>query len=433
MVLTKKKILLIKSWWPYPCDDLYSTYNRVWPPLCLANAAALLERDGFGVDILDAHALRIRPAEIHKYIRGYEKIFITSTSLDRWLGGNINVDPFLETTRIIREHVEDFFVSGFHATVEPERIISMTGAKAVICGEPEMAILDVCRGRKFCEIGGLAYKDNGKFTMNARQVFPLESLPEPSYHHFKSGMYQYEILGKNFFLFETSRGCPFPCKFCDKVMFNSKFRSKNPEQVIRELDMAINKFGIRHGYFIDLNFTLNHDMVVRVCDYLEKNITKGFKWCCQTRVDLLTEDLLKRMARSGCRIIHVGVESGSPKVLNSLHKDFDFERTKVLFDCAHELGIKTVCFFIFGSPGEGCNDRQRTIKLARKLLPTYAVFRIWRELLLHENVYELKKAVRKATLGYYLNMTYLMKRFAHAGPWEIAREAFLFIKMVLAK
>lgn len=75
------------------------TYNRIWFPLSLANCAVLLEKEEHKGKILDAHAQCIKPHKITNYIKGYDKIFITSSSLDKWQCPNIDINPFLESIK----------------------------------------------------------------------------------------------------------------------------------------------------------------------------------------------------------------------------------------------------------------------------------------------------------------------------------------------
>src|SRR3989338_3794519 len=107
-----QKILLIKPFWPYPYGKGEHTYNRIWPPLSLANCAAILEKQGHGVSILDAHALRLKPERIAPYVQGFDKVFITSSSLDRWQCPNIDITPFLETVQYIRGLTDEVYVMG---------------------------------------------------------------------------------------------------------------------------------------------------------------------------------------------------------------------------------------------------------------------------------------------------------------------------------
>ena len=102
-------ILLVHPYWPYPYSRGEFTYNRIWPPLCLANCAALLEREGHKVRILDANAQRIKPDRLARNIEGYNKIFITSSTLDKWQCPNIDITPFLQTVLKIRELTDEVY------------------------------------------------------------------------------------------------------------------------------------------------------------------------------------------------------------------------------------------------------------------------------------------------------------------------------------
>lgn len=423
------KILLIKPCWPYPSDNFYSTYNRIWPPLSLANCAALLERAGHSVNILDAHAKRIPAKEIARHVRGYDKIFITSSSIDRWQCCNLNIEPFLSLTKSIREVTENFFIIGLHGTAEPRRIFELTGAKAVVIGEPEFAVLNICQEKLFSEIKGIAYKQNGNFLINEPKAFPLSQLALPAFHLLDFNLYRYEVLGERLALFETSRGCRYNCSFCNKQMYNSKFQTKSIEQVIKELDVGINNFGIKTAYFIDTNFTYNRQMAEKICSYLEDNKYK-LKWCCQTRPDLVDEELIEKMAKAGCRIIHFGIESGSLSILNSMNKKLDFKKAKEIIRIACKFGIKTVCFFILGWKNEQKKDRLDTLKVAKELNPAYISYRLSIPFLSNDSIKAVKSDIRKAFIDFYILSPYILKRLISTNPIRLLKEIVLFSKIL---
>ena len=165
------KVLLVKPRWPYPYSKGEHTYNRIWPPLSLANCAAILEKRGVRVKILDCHALRIRPEKIKDYIKGFDKVFITSSSLDRWQCPNINIGPFLEAVNYLKRIVDDVYILGYHGTVEPEKILNLTKVKAVVRGEPEDIIWDICQNNEI-----------EKTIVSAGDAVNLKTLPIPAYH-----------------------------------------------------------------------------------------------------------------------------------------------------------------------------------------------------------------------------------------------------------
>ena len=409
-------ILLVKPYWLYPYTKSEHTYNRIWPPLSLANCAALLENKGHKAKILDAHAQRIKAYKITNYVKGYDKIFVTSSSLDRWQCPNIDITPFLEAVKYMRELTNEIYIIGYHGTVEPEKILDLTGAKAVIRGEPESTVLDICQNDDLSKIKGVSFKNNNTFISNIdRAPIDLKTLSIPAFHLLNTKKYFYEILGRNFTLFEISRGCNYQCKFCNKIMYGRGLRTKSAEQIIEEVKIAIERYNVTAGYFIDLNFLSNKKIVNQVCEFLIKK-RYNFKWCCQTRPDSLDMGILKKMKKAGCRLIHLGVESGLQKFLDYLGKNITIEEIKKSVRVCKQVGIKTLAFFLFGLPGETGEDREKIFGFIKRLNTDY--------LSLHKNFpykgtnifqnniepdADIDKFIRRALLKYYIRPYYLYR------------------------
>lgn len=407
-------ILLVKPSWLYPYSKGEYTYNRIWPPLSLANCAAILEKNGFKVKILDCHALRIRPRKIRDYVKGFNKVFITSSSLDRWQCPNIDIRPFLEAVNYLKRIVDDVYILGYHGTVEPEKILNLTKVKAVVIGEPEDAVRDICQNNELSGIKGCAF-NNGSETVitSTREAVDLKTLPVPAYHLLNFGNYSYEILGDNFALFEISRGCKFNCKFCNKTMYGERLRSKSKDQILEEITLAVEKHGVKTGYFIDLDFLSVREIVEDICHYLIKKKYK-FKWTCQTRPDCLDEEILRKMKMAGCKIVHMGIETGLQEKLNYFNKSITVEKMTEAVELCRKVGIKTFIFLLFDLPGETNRDREKTYNFAEQLDSDYVSFhRIFPYKgtdIYHDNFerdINLDKFIRKAFIKYYLNPCHL--------------------------
>ena len=407
-------ILLIRPYWPYPYSKGEDTYNRIWPPLSLANCAALLEKEGYKVEILDTHAQRIHPSGITRFIHGYDKIFVTSSSLDRWQCPNIDISPFLKTVRHIKEVTDDVYVMGYHGTVEPERILNFTGVKAVIRREPESTVLEICQDKDLFKIKGISFKDNEEFISTPeRELLDLRSLPIPAFHLLDFKRYHYEILGDNFALFEIGRGCNYQCRFCNKVMYGQGLRAKSKEQIFEEVKQAIEKYRIKTGYFIDLDFLSNRKTVEELCDFLIKK-SYNFKWTCQTRPDLLDIEILKKMKSAGCVLIHTGIETGSQESLDYLIKGVKIKKAMEAIKLCKKVGMKTLVFFLFGLPGETIIDRRQTLDFAKSLNPNFISFHkmvSYQGSELHrdniESGIEADRFIRKALIEFYIRLSYL--------------------------
>jgi len=410
------KILLIKPFWPYPYGKGEHTYNRIWPPLALANCAAILEKQGHSVKILDAHALRIKPHKIKPHIAGYDQVYITSSSLDRWQCPNIDISTFLKTAKQIKEVTDNFYVMGYHGTVEPEDILNKTQAKAVIRGGPEFIVSEIANDKDISKIKGISYQHGGSTISNPNSdEYDLHTFPVPAFHLLDFKKYAYEILGGNFALFEVGRGCNFGCKFCNRIMYEPKLRTKSKEQVCLELQVAIEKHGVKTGYFMDLEFCAYKGHVRDVCNFLiEKQY--DFTWCCQTRADSLDADILDKMKKAGCTLIHIGVESGIQKYLDLSGKGTTEEKLINGARLCANAGIKTLAFFMFGFQGETLDDRNKIYAFAKRLNANFVSFhKVYPYLksdMYAENLEQNKEVdqyVRKAFLKYYFRFAYIRK------------------------
>ncbi len=420
-------------------------------PLELATSAAVLEKDGHTVSILDGHALRLLPQRIAEEAKSFEKVFVSSSSYDRWQCPNVNIIPFLETVRHIHKENPNVYVLGYHGTVKPQEILSAAQAKAVIRGEPELTIQELCLHDDLSKVKGITYCDNGDvFSNPGRPLLKMDTLPHPAFHLLDTELYFYETLGKNFALFEGARGCPYSCNFCVLTMFNQKYRRKSPEKLIEEVDKAIRENNVKTAYFMDLEFTIYRELVHALCEHLiEKDY--DFTWTCQTRADSVDREMLQKMKKAKCELIHFGVESGSAPVLTSTNKGTTLEKIEEGITMAKEAGIRVMCFFLFGLPGETEDDIKKTIKFAKKLNPHYAAFHIvlpYPGTQLHassvipnelENIkkgifpvdYEreihlprLKKLLRKAVSEYYLRPSYIcgaLRNGTLASPLKLIR------------
>jgi len=446
-----EKILFINPNYNYSFSEQKDLpiFNRIWPPLSIANCAALLEKEEFHVKIIDANAEGLSPDQVANRVRGFNKIFITSSPIDRWQCPHLNINPFLEFVKKIRKNRDKkLYVMGAHGTVRPKEILKITKADAVIIGEPESTVLDICKGNK---TEGICYEKDGKIIIKERKIsLDLNTIPVPAFHLLPMKRYFYEILGRNFTLLEGSRGCPFNCIFCLKKMYG-KYRAKSPQNLIKEIFYVINEFGIKSAYFMDLEFTTNKKLVNDVCDFLIQE-KFDFDWTCQTRLDSVDLKLLQKMKKAGCKIIHFGVESGSPRILKKINKKIDLKQIERGVKLTRMSGIDTVCFFLFGSPSETTNDMEKTIEFAKKLNSTYASFHVAAPYpgtqffeMVKENLSELfpiactqsysfntlKNMTKKAFFQFYFRPSFIISRLLSKNIKLLPKELKLFLSYVM--
>ncbi|MHC4179481.1 MAG: B12-binding domain-containing radical SAM protein [Planctomycetota bacterium] len=441
------QIVLVKPCWRYPIAGADHTYNRRWPPLELLNCAAILQADGHQVRIVDAQAEGLTPELVASRVGTAEMAVVTSSALDRWQCPSFELRPVTAVIEQLRGRVGQLFLTGFHGTVRPQAMLEMTGVDAVVRGEPERTVQQLAAGGAWQEIQGLTFLRDGQVVSTPdRPPLEMTSLPVPAFHLVDLRHYQYEVLGPRFMVLEGTRGCPYPCTFCSRVIQGRRIRRKTVEQLGREVETAVGQFGVRNVYFIDLEFTASPELARGVSDYiLDRSIS--VRWCCQTRTDQVDEPLLRLMRRAGCRLIHFGIETGSPRVAEQIGKKISARQQRTALELARRVGMETLCFFLLGHPGETREEMQQTIRLARELNPTYASFhRVspYEGAPLYEQAagnsdelfpsfagsqYQRQKVdrlVRQAIWSYYMRPRYIFSRLFRSSPISLWRQLRLF-------
>ena len=182
---------------------------------------------------------------------------------------------------------------------------------------------------------------------------------------------------ERFTTMQTSRGCPWPCIFCDIPIFNEgKWRSRSPEHVLAEFEQ-LRKDGYGAVYFVDDHFLLQPKRIEAICKGIN-DAGLEIQWGCEGRVDSVCMDLFPAMAKAHCRTLMFGIESGSQKILDRLKKEQTLEQTAIAVHAAKKAGIEIVHgFFVVGNPDETEEDMLETFRFAERLpLDTFAFNRL---------------------------------------------------------
>jgi radical SAM superfamily enzyme YgiQ (UPF0313 family) len=151
--------------------------------------------------------------------------------------------------------------------------------------------------------------------------------------------------------FMFSRGCPFACNFCSvTAMFGRRYRSMSPERVLAEVDTSRR----RDVFFYDDNFAAKRTRTHRILDGLVARAGGQVRWwSAQVRADLTRdEEMLRKMARSGCGRVYVGFESINDATLREMHKGQSAEDVRRAIRLFHKHVIRVHGMFVFGSDSD---------------------------------------------------------------------------------
>ena len=182
---------------------------------------------------------------------------------------------------------------------------------------------------------------------------------------------------ERFTTMQTSRGCPWPCVFCDIPIFSEgKWRARTAPHVVRELQ-HLEASGYGSVYFVDDHFLLQPKRIEAICQGVI-DAKLSIQWGVEGRVDSVAQHLFPVMAKAHCRTVMFGIESGSQKILDRLKKGQTLEEVATAVTNAKRAGIEIVHgFFTVGNPDETVEDMNATFDFASKLpLDTFGFNRL---------------------------------------------------------
>jgi radical SAM superfamily enzyme YgiQ (UPF0313 family) len=175
----------------------------------------------------------------------------------------------------------------------------------------------------------------------------------------------------------TSRGCPYRCSFClwPQSMYGHKQRFRSLDNVFSEINELVDRHELKEVNIDDGTFTTNKKRVIEFCQRLRRENIKLI-WTCNGRVDTLDDEMLSEMKASGCKMIRLGVESGSQKVLDKIKKGLTLKQIEEGVKLVKKHGIQALGGFMFGFPYDSKETVQQTIQFAKKLSPDQVQFSV---------------------------------------------------------
>jgi anaerobic magnesium-protoporphyrin IX monomethyl ester cyclase len=353
----------------------------VAPPLGLAQLAGCLEQAEISVEILDANALEI----------GWNGLGTAIARANADLIGITVFTPYVpEVSRavgIARQAVPQatIVLGGPHVTFTAEETLqTMPEVDVVVRGEGDQIIVDLARtlaaGGEWERVPGITYRQDGVFVETPTSP-PLDvtGLPMPAFHLLPMERYRFAALGGPFATVLASRGCPFKCTFCSEWPFwRGGWRPYDPERVVEQLDIVVNRYGRTHIWFGDDCFNVDGDHMAAICEgILRRQIDLG--WFYQGRADLLVKykELLPLMRRAGNRLVQLGIEASTDDQRDELNKQLSTEMVKEAVALLRQYDIVCQGMIIVGVPSDSPRTFEHKVAFAKWLGIDQPVFTMY--------------------------------------------------------
>jgi radical SAM superfamily enzyme YgiQ (UPF0313 family) len=352
---------------PYPTG---SHRHPPFIPLGIGYLAAVLEKNGYDVNVIDCQALNLTLNEVENELskRQPDIVGLTSTTL--------TYKPALEIIKVAKKALPNCLtlIGGSHVTFwDKEALQECPQLDVVVRKEGETTLLEIVQrleaDKSFNDVLGITYRKDGKTvkTEDRPYIEDLDSLPYPAFHLFP--LQQFNKYGNIIFPVMTSRGCTFWCEFCTAVrMFGRRYRMRSAKKVVDEIEYLYNKYGEKQYTFYDDAFTVDQNRTKEICDEILRR-GLNIKWDCETRVDMVTKELLQKMKDAGCIAVWYGVEAGSKEVREAMKKGISTNQTFNAFKWTQDAGLIAVASIILGFPGETKETAMESVKLLKAINP----------------------------------------------------------------
>ncbi len=374
---SKMRILLIQ---PNSTKEVNKEYVSLQYPINLGYIAAVLKKEGYEVKLVDFNVTSLK--KLNNIIFKYKPELIGITSMTSSIYNTMNIISKIK--KIDKKIIT--VLGGVHASALPIKTMEeIKDLDFLVFGEGEKIIVELVNELKnkkssFSKIKGIVFRKKGRIIKNKPRelIEDLNTIPYPDRNLLPLKLYAKQHVSRGFSRREmkiieiiTSRGCPNHCIFCaGHINYGHRVRFRSYENIVGEITECIRKYNITHVSIEDDTFILNKELVRKLCIFFKQ---KKLTWNCNARVNNVNYDLLKLMAKSGCKKIAFGVESGNSEILKKIKKGITVEQAIKAVRDSKKAGIRYVeCDFILGShPDETLKTINDSINLIYKLMPDF--------------------------------------------------------------
>jgi radical SAM superfamily enzyme YgiQ (UPF0313 family) len=365
-------------------------------PIGLAYIASSLQKAGFPVKVIDAFAEKPRQTRREgkflilglTYQEIIEKIPSDCTAVFVYA---INLTNHISTVGIvktIKQHFKDLpvIVAENTQAVTAYALSKVAGefynagADYILTGEGEhravklVNSLNENRKEELQKIDGVGSKEF--YTAPAYYNSNLDELSFPAWNMFPLENYwnlrfaHGPFTSPRYLPILTSRGCPYPCKFCViPTTNNTKWRMRSAKNVVDEMEHYLRTYNVKEIHIEDVDPTISDKRMREIChDIINRKLNINWKIVAGTKVETIRdEETIDLMAKAGCNYISISPESGSPRVLKLINKPFNLAHAVRVVAHASKAGIRSQACFVLGYPGENDDDLKMTWNLAHQL------------------------------------------------------------------
>jgi anaerobic magnesium-protoporphyrin IX monomethyl ester cyclase len=367
--------------------------KRRWTPVGLLNIANKLIEAGYNVTVYNADADYSSEFEI---VLSYsDRFYLTDRILDNSV---LSVGVFEEIFKVIEEYEPDIIGISVKSDSVPivQKLIMLIKRLAkpikVVLGGPhfdidpypeyfreaDMIFKGEAEGSIVAALNELMFTDEKPLIISSTDlrdtILPdnlrplnLNSLPDFQFNHLYLQKKQ---------LISACRGCPFKCSFCYKSIDSGRVRFLSGENLVKNMQALDELHKINRFYIVDDTFGVNETQLIEMKKTLQ-DIKAQYSWSCMSHVRVLNRRKVALMKQMGCNAVHLGIESGSEKMLKLLKKQITVDQIKECAALLNEYEIELRAFMMVGLPGETDLDVNESLSLLEEIKPNEVAAQVY--------------------------------------------------------
>jgi len=380
--------------------------RRIMPPVPLGLASVIGQVDDsrHEISVLDLMFSVDPVADLKRTLAEYspDLTAISVRNLDNQC--SIKTEYLLPEVKDLLAHCREnsdapIVIGGPAVTVTPAAVFDYLEPDFAIAGEGELAFPELLRrietGGDYSSVPGLTWRTADGVRVNPTAHVPeLDALRPPRRELFDNQRYLAEGGIGNILI---KQGCPFRCLYCDSPhTLGPRWRKRAPELVADELESIERHSGVSIVFFTDALF--NHPVAYaeQVCRAIV-NRKLGLKWVAGVHPAFLTRDLLELMHEAGCRMISLGCDTASAKMLEVMRKDFTKEHLNAALDMLEDMDMKYLLSLLVGGPGENRETVEESVAFLADRKPAMLNLCIGIRLMPHTPLTEI--AIREGVIA----------------------------------
>lgn len=389
---------------PQVYQSLGATLTAVENPVWAGLMATFCRQKGLSVEVIDAEAEGLGHAEVAERVRYLNPVLAAVVVYGHQPSASTQIMTASgQVCTAIKQTTPEqpVLMLGGHVAALPERTLREEDTDFVASGEGLHTLVGLVEALKspapaFGQVPGLWYRDNGELRQNsgkpllsdldgempgvAWDLLPMTSYRAHNWHCLDgSGRQPYAAL-------YTTLGCPYHCSFCCiQAPFKSgeaaaginkkanSYRAWSPDNVIGQIDVLVQRYGVRNIKIADEMFVLNRRHVLGICDRI---IDRGYDlniWA-YTRVDTIKDGMLEKLKAAGFNWLAIGIEAGADRVRADVDKGFGQEEVYRVIERVRSAGINVIGNYIFGLPEDDLDTMRATLDMAIDLNCEFANF-----------------------------------------------------------